>query len=295
MHEILHIIWHSFVDSIKLLPFLFLTYLLMEYIEHHSSDIAQKILKRSGQFGSLIGSSLGLIPQCGFSSAAASFYSARVISIGTLIAVFLSTSDEMLPILISNSISLNLIFRILLVKFIVALLVGTTIDFTVKAINKRKSISQESKIEEFCEREDCHCHHSVIKPALIHTLKVGGFIFVVTLALNIIIHCIGEGNIANIILNKPIIANIISAFVGVIPNCASSVIVTELYASGILSSGAMISGLLINSGVALAVLFRTNHPKKDTLKIILILFFVSIIAGIIVDLSPIGNWLSINS
>lgn len=293
MHEILHLVLHSFIDAIKLLPFLFLTYLLMEYLEHHSSDIAEKILKRSGQYGSLIGGTLGLIPQCGFSSAAASFYSARVISIGTLAAVFLSTSDEMLPILISNSISLTLIFRILLVKFIIALIVGTAIDLIVRAIYKRKSIKQESKIEEFCEREDCHCHHSIVKPALVHTLKVGGFILLVTLMLNIAIHFIGEANIANIILNKPILANILSASVGVIPNCASSVIVTELYASGILSSGAMLSGLLINSGVALAVLFRTNRPKKNTLLILIILFAVSVISGIIIDLSPIGQWLSI--
>ncbi|MBR2381955.1 MAG: arsenic efflux protein [Clostridia bacterium] len=291
MHEILHIIGHSIIDSIKLIPFLFITYLLMEYLEHHSKDIAEKILKKSGQFGALIGSALGLIPQCGFSSAAAGFYSARVISLGTLVAVFLSTSDEMLPILISNKAAPSLIFKILLIKFIIALVCGALIDIILKLIYKKKSINQEIKIEEFCEREDCHCHHGIIKPAIVHTLKVGGFILLVTLMLNLLIHFIGEENIASIILNKPILANILSAIVGMIPNCASSVMVTELFTAGVLSSGAMLSGLLINSGVALAVLFRTNSPKKNTLKIMLLLLIISIASGIIIDLTPIGQWL----
>ncbi len=293
MHELIHIITHSIFDSLKLLPFLFITYLLMEYLEHHSKDIAEKILKHSGKYGALLGSVLGLLPQCGFSSAAAGFYSARVISIGTLVAVFLSTSDEMLPILISSNAPVLLILKILAIKFAVALLAGIGIDLIFKSIYKKKSINQESKIEEFCEREDCHCHNSVIKPALVHTLKVGGFILIVTLALNIIIHFIGEENIAHLILNKPILANILSAIVGVVPNCASSIIVTELYVSGVLSSGAMLSGLLINSGVAIAVLFRTNRPQKNTFAIILILLAISIVSGIIVDITPLGHWLSI--
>ena len=293
MHELIHIITHSIIDSLKLLPFLFITYQLMEYLEHHSKDIAEKILKHSGKYGALLGSVLGLLPQCGFSSAAAGFYSARVISIGTLVAVFLSTSDEMLPILISSNAPVLLILKILAIKFAVALLAGVGIDLIFKSIYKKRSINQESKIEEFCEREDCHCHNSVIKPALVHTLKVGGFILIVTLALNIIIHFIGEENIAHLILNKPILANILSAIVGVVPNCASSIIVTELYVSGVLSSGAMLSGLLINSGVAIAVLFRTNRPQKNTFAIILILLAISIVSGIIVDITPLGHWLSI--
>jgi hypothetical protein len=199
----------------------------------------------------------------------------------------------MLPIFISHSVSIDIILKILIIKFTIALLAGLGIDLIIKAIYKKKSIQPESKIEEFCEREDCHCHHSIIKPALIHTLKVGGFILLVTLALNITIHLIGEKNISDIILDKPILANILSAIVGIVPNCASSIIVTELYTSGILSSGAMLSGLLINSGVALAVLFRTNRPPKNTLIILLILFVISVLSGIIVDITPLGQWLSI--
>lgn len=287
MPEFLHIIFHSFIDSIKLIPFLFITYLLMEYLEHRSGDIAEKVLKRSGQFGALIGSSLGLLPQCGFSSAAAGLYSARVISLGTLVAVFLSTSDEMIPIFISHNIRINIIIKILFVKFLIALLAGIFVDLAVRALYKKIDVIPESKIEEFCEREDCHCHHSIFKPALIHTLKIGAFILVFTLVLNMSIHIIGEENIAVLILNRPILANVLSALVGLIPNCASSVIISELYVDGILSAGTMLSGLLANSGVALAVLFRTNRPKKDNLIIISILFIISIVSGLIIDILPI--------
>ena len=287
MSDFIHILEHSFIDSIKLVPFLFLTYLLMEYLEHRSGDIAERILKRSGQFGSLIGGALGLLPQCGFSSAAAGFYSARVISLGTLVAVFLSTSDEMLPIFISHSIPLNVIIKILVIKLIIALIAGFSIDIILNILYRKKSIKHESKIEEFCDREDCHCHHGIIKPALMHTIKIGAFIFVFTLALNTLIHSVGEENIKILILDKPFLANVLAALVGLIPNCASSVIISELYIDGILSAGTMLSGLLANSGVALAVLLRTNRPKKDNFMIILLLFAISIVSGLVIDILPI--------
>ena len=293
MHDILHILEHSFIDSLKLIPFLFITYMLMEYLEHKSEDVSEKILKRSGQFGSLIGASLGLLPQCGFSSAAAGLYGARVISLGTLMAVFLSTSDEMIPILLSHSIPFVSILKIILVKFSVALVVGLLTDLILRVIYKRISYEPESKIEEFCEREDCHCHKGIVKPALVHTLKVGAFIFAITLVLNLIIHLVGEENIASVILNQPILANVLAALVGIIPNCASSIIISELFVDGILPVGAMLSGLLVNSGVAIAVLFRTNRPRKDSVLITLLLLAISVAVGIFVDLTPLSQWLAI--
>jgi len=293
MHEILHIIEHSLIDSAKLLPFLFLTYLLMEYLEHRSSEAPERILKHSGRYGALIGGALGLIPQCGFSSAAAGLYAARVISLGTLLSVFLSTSDEMLPILLSHSVPISLIGKILVIKLLCAVFFGLLADLTVMLIYRKKALSVESKIEEFCKREDCHCHSSILKPALIHTVKVGAFILVFTLILNIVIFLIGEDNIANLISNKPVLANVLSSAVGLIPNCASSVIISELYIGKIISSGAMLSGLLANSGVALAVLFRTNRPRKHNILIALALFLISVLVGLIVDITPISQWLSI--
>ena len=287
MPEFIHILEHSFIEAIKLIPFLFLTYLLMEYLEHHSADFTERILKRSGQFGSLIGSLLGLLPQCGFSSAAAGLYSARVVSLGTLVAVFLSTSDEMIPLFLSHKIGWDIIIKTLVSKFVIALIVGILIDLIVKAIYKKRAIRQESKIEEFCKREDCHCHHSIFKPALIHTVKIGAFIFVFTLALNTLIHYVGEDSIKNLVDNRPFLANVLAALVGLIPNCASSVIISELYIDGILSAGAMLSGLLANSGVALAVLFRTNRPRRDNFIIVIILFVISVISGLVINALPI--------
>lgn len=286
------LIGDSLLDTLKLLPFLFLTYILMEYLEHRAGGSAEKFLKRSGQFGSLIGSALGILPQCGFSSAAAGLYSARVISVGTLIAVFLSTSDEMVPIFIVNG-NITLILKVLAVKFVIALVAGLAIDLILKAIYKKKGIIPEPNIEELCERDNCHCKHDILKSALVHTGKVTLFIFIFSFVLNFLVYFVGESNIALLILNKPVIANILAAIVGLIPNCASSVVISELFLDGTLSAGALISGLLVNSGVALAVLFRTNRPRKNTLAIVGILLAISIVAGIVIDLTPLGTWLAI--
>lgn len=286
------LIGDSLLDTLKLLPFLFLTYILMEYLEHRAGGSAEKFLKRSGQFGSLIGSALGILPQCGFSSAAAGLYSARVISVGTLIAVFLSTSDEMVPIFIVNG-NITLILKVLAVKFVIALVAGLAIDLILKAIYKKKGIIPEPNIEELCERDNCHCKHDILKSALVHTGKVTLFIFIFSFVLNFLVYFVGESNIALLILNKPVIANILAAIVGLIPNCASSVVISELFLDGTLSAGALISGLLVNSGVALAVLFRTNRPRKNTLAIVGILLAISIVAGIVIDLTPLGTWLAV--
>lgn len=286
------LIGDSLLDTLKLLPFLFLTYILMEYLEHRAGGSAEKFLKRSGQFGSLIGSALGILPQCGFSSAAAGLYSARVISVGTLIAVFLSTSDEMVPIFIVNG-NITLILKVLAVKFVIALVAGLAIDLILKAIYKKKGITPEPNIEELCERDNCHCKHDILKSALVHTGKVTLFIFILSFVLNFLVYFVGESNIALLILNKPVIANILAAIVGLIPNCASSVVISELFLDGMLSAGALISGLLVNSGVALAVLFRTNRPRKNTLAIVGMLLAISIVAGIVIDLTPLGTWLAV--
>ncbi len=286
------VIIDTLFDTAKLLPFLFLTYLLMEYLEHRAGDSAQKVLRRSGQFGAVIGSALGIVPQCGFSGAAASLYSARVISLGTLMAVFLSTSDEMVPIFISRGGDLKVMLKLLAAKFVIALIVGLAIDLILMLIYKKKGLTPEANIEELCERDKCHCHNDILKSALVHTGKITGFILVFTFILNFIVFFVGERNIALIVLNKPIIANILAGLVGLIPNCASSVIISELFIEGVISSGAVLSGLLANAGIALAVLYRTNRPKKQTLLIIALLFVISVLVGIVIDLTPLAQWLA---
>ncbi|MGM9632048.1 MAG: putative manganese transporter [Eubacteriales bacterium] len=291
--DIFELILDTLLDTVKLLPFLFLTYLLMEYLEHRAGNSAQKVLKRSGQFGAVIGSAIGVVPQCGFSSAAASLYSAGVISLGTLMAVFLSTSDEMVPIFISRGGNLGVMLKILAVKFVIALVIGLAIDLVLKLIYKKKGIEPKANIEALCERDRCHCHNNMLKSALVHTGKISLFILIFSFILNFIVVFIGEKNIALLVLDKPVIANVLAGVVGLIPNCASSVIISELFINGVISSGALLSGLLANTGIATAVLFRTNRPKKQSLLIIALLFVISVIVGIVIDLTPLARWLAI--
>ena len=294
MTHFFELIGESLIDTLKLLPFLFLTYLLMEYIENNASDSAERILKRSGQAGPLLGSTLGLLPMCGFSSAAAGFYGVRLLSVGTLVSVFLATSDEMIATFVATPRSnLTLIPKILLVKFFIALISGFILDLIIKAIYAKKGIKEEVKIEELCEKDECHCHGNIFGSALKHTIKIAVFVLLFNLVMTLIMGYVGEAYLETIFLNKPIISNIIASVVGLIPNCASSIIITDLYLKGSLSAGAMMSGLLVNSGVALAVLFKTNPSKKNTILITLILIFIAILSGIIIDLTPIAKFLAI--
>ncbi len=279
----LDVLLETIIDSLKLLPFLFLTYLLMEYLEHKMSDKTRKIIKNAGKAGPLYGAILGAFPQCGFSVAASNLYCGRVITLGTLIAIYLSTSDEMLPILISEKVAISTIISILLIKIVIGIIIGFLIDLIFRNINKKQNVEEE--IGHLCENEKCDCEHDgILKSTIKHTLNILLFIFLISLAFHIIIHFIGEENISNIILNKPVIGPVIAGIVGLIPNCASSVIITQLYLKDLLSLGAMLSGLLVNGGVGLLILFRENKNIKQNLIITGILYASGVIAGILIEL-----------
>lgn len=278
----LEILEHTILDTIKLIPFLFITYIIMELIEHHAGEKTENIIKKSGKFGPVIGALLGIVPQCGFSAVAANFYTARIITRGTLIAIFLSTSDEMLPILISEGAEVNLILQILAIKVVIGIGVGIAIDLISR---KFKAEEKYEEIHEICEHEHCHCEEEgVVRSSLKHTIQIFAYIFVITLVLNAIIHTIGEDKIASVMVNTPFIGPIISSLIGIIPNCASSVILTELYLENIITMGSMIAGLLVNSGVGLLVLFRVNKNYKDNLSILTILYVVGVISGILLSI-----------
>lgn len=278
----LEIIEHTLIDSIKLLPFLFITYLIMEYIEHKTKEKTKETVKKSGKLGPLVGSLLGAVPQCGFSVAATNLYSARVITLGTLIAVYLSTSDEMLPIFISESVSIAVILKILGIKLVIGMIAGFIIDLVIRIRNKGKQ--EEQKIIDLCEKEHCHCEHGIVKSALKHTLNIFAFILIITFVLNIAMHFIGEEVIAGFLRNQPILGPIIAGLIGLIPNCASSVILTQMYLENVISSATMISGLLVGAGVGLAVLFKTNKGLKQNLKITALLYLIGVISGILIEL-----------
>jgi hypothetical protein len=283
--KMIEVLQETIIDTIKLIPFLFIAYLLMEYLEHKTSNKTKKIVEKSGNFGPLLGAIVGIVPQCGFSATAANLYAARIISMGTLIAVFLSTSDEMLPILISESAPISLILEILLIKLIIGIIVGFAVDGIIKLFNKKKKEDTADAIEHICEHEHCDCEHEgIIKSAITHTLNILIFILIVTLIINTIIYFIGEDRISELLVNMPVVGILISALIGIIPNCASSVILTQLYLSNVITLGAMIAGLLVGAGVGILVLFKSNKRIKENLSILGILYFVGVISGIIIDL-----------
>lgn len=278
----LDIVKDTLFDAIKLLPFLFITYLLMEYLEHKTGDKTKNIVEKSGKLGPLFGGVLGIFPQCGFSAAAANLYSGKIITLGTLIAVFLSTSDEMLPILISEAAPISIIIEILLIKLLIGILSGICIDFILR---KRKQTEyEENHIHDICQDEHCHCEEEgILKSSIKHTLHIFVYILIITLIINIAIYFIGEENIAHIATNIPVLGNLIASIMGLIPNCASSVILTQLYLQNILTFGCLISGLLLNSGIGMLVLFKVNKNKKENMAILGILFVIGLISGIIID------------
>lgn len=282
----LEVIKETLLDCIKILPFLFITYLIMEYIEHKMGEKAKETIQKSGRFGPLIGSVLGIFPQCGFSVSATNLYAGRVITLGTLIAVYLSTSDEMLPIFISEAVSPIVILKILAIKLVVGMIAGFTIDLIINLLKRRngKDGSQIEMVEELCEHDHCHCEHDgILKSSLKHTLNIFLFIIVITFIINLAVYWIGEETIAGFIGNQPVLGPIVAGLIGLIPNCAASVIITNLYLEGVISAASMISGLLVGAGVGLAVLFKTNKGVNKNIGIVCLLYGIGVLAGIVFE------------
>ena len=274
----------AIIDSLKLLPFLFITYLLMELLENKAGEKSLHAIKKSGKFGPVLGAILGIIPQCGFSAAAANLYAGRIITLGSLVAIFLSTSDEMLPILISEAAPINLIIKILLIKLIIGMLVGVIIDFIIRKKSTEKD-EEKIHIHDICEDEHCHCEEEgILKSSIKHTLHIFVYILIIVLVINMLITFIGEESIAKFITAIPVLGPVVSTIIGIIPNCASSIIITQLYLKNMITFGSLIAGLLVNSGIGMLVLFKVNKSKKENLKILAVLSVISMVAGIIIDI-----------
>ena len=279
----LEILEDEIIDTIKLIPFLFITYLIMEYMENKMSDKMKEKIEKSGKLGPLVGALVGVIPQCGFSASATNLYSSRIISIGTLIAVYLSTSDEMIPIFISQSMPISLMIEILAIKLVFGVIFGFILDIIFRKISKNKD--KEEKVD-ICEQEHCHCHEKgILKASLKHTLNITIYIFIITLVINAIIGIIGEETIEKFIQNNVLLGPVIASLIGLIPNCAASVIITNLYIENVLNMASLIAGLLTGAGVGLIVLFRTNKKHlKENLAIIGLLYFTGVISGMVIQL-----------
>lgn len=281
LHIFEHAIEHTFLDTVKLIPFLFLTYLAMEYLEHRAGEKANTLVKKSGRLGPIFGSLLGIVPQCGFSAAASNLYAGRIITIGTLLSIYLSTSDEMLPILISEGAPASLIGKVLLIK----VLIGMAAGFLIDLFFHRKE-EEHDHIHEICEHEHCHCERGIFRSAVSHTLQITLYILLVAFVLEVILGIVGEEALAGLISDRSVLGPVLAGIVGLIPNCASSVVLTQLYLdlNGAMSFGTMLAGLLVNAGVGLLVLFRVNHDKKDNLKIVGLLYLIGVASGIVLEL-----------
>ncbi|MCI9200286.1 MAG: arsenic efflux protein [Lachnospiraceae bacterium] len=278
------VIIDTLVDAVKLLPFLFAAYFAMEYMEHKMGERAKETIEKSGKLGPVLGGVIGAFPQCGFSAAASNLYAGRVITLGTLLAVFLSTSDEMLPILVSEQVNASVILKLLGLKVLVGMVVGLLVDLSVGGKKRHGEMeSGHMDIGHVCEHEHCRCEDGIVKSALRHTLNIFLFLILITLLLNILIYFAGEGFLAALILNKPLLGHMIAGLVGLIPNCASSVILTQLYLEGVMGLGVMMAGLFAGTGVGLVVLFRMNDNKKENAKILLLLYATGVAAGIAID------------
>lgn len=329
---LLDILLDAVLDTLYLIPFLLVTYIAMEWLEHGASRKFQEAIEKGGAVGPAIGAVLGVVPQCGFSAAASTFYAARVITLGTLIAVFLSTSDEMLPIFIAEAVPFETIAAILGVKILIGIVAGFAIDAVLRIT---RPVRESWRIHELCERAGCHCadddvpciqnaaaivaaqgfsavaesykggvavdaahdhdhdghahehRHAkwgtIVRSAVKHTVEVSCFVFLIVLAMNAVFALFGEDALATVLSANSQIAVVVSGLVGLIPNCAASVAIAQLYVDGVLGSGAMMSGLLCAAGVGLLVLFRTNASAKQNIAILAMLLAVSCASGLLID------------
>lgn len=312
------VLTESVIDTLKLIPFLFLTYLAMEALEHSASHHVRAAVEKSGKAGPVVGSILGALPQCGFSAMAATLYAGRVVTAGTLVAVILSTSDEMIPVFVAHQESPIRLFGILALKVIVGIIAGLLVDVALGMLHRTGD--GHAHIHELCERAHCHCedaddengsaesetrvetagehddvarrahehahdHHGlwpIVRSALVHTVQVTVFIFLVTFFFGLLIEGVGEDAIGELLADHPVRATFIAALVGLIPNCGASVALTELFLDGTLAAGPMIAGLLVSGGVGLLVLWRTNADLRQNAAVTGVVYAVGVAIGLLV-------------
>ncbi len=316
LHILEHVLGHSLSDTLYLVPFLFVTYLAMEWLEHKTGAKTQEAIRHAGAAGPVVGALLGVVPQCGFSAMSATLYAGRVITLGTLFAVFLSTSDEMLPIFLAEQVPLPTILSIMGAKVIIGMVMGFIVDAVLRLARRDR---QSLRIHELCEQDQCGCSHDcgtceenpelayehtddccascthehhahdhshdstwkgIVLSALKHTVQVMVFIFVITFALDWVLEVVGEDALGDIMAANPAFSVFASALVGLIPNCAASVVIADLYIEGVLGAGAMLAGLLVSAGVGLLVLVRANRHWKQNVAIIAALYATGVLWGL---------------
>ena len=282
MNELLHAILHALEDCVPTLPFLFVTVLVMEYIEHRAADRFVLSIRRAGRFGPLLGAGLGCVPQCGFSAACAELFNGGLVSAGTLVAVFLSTSDEAVPILLANPGGWREVLRLLAAKVVIAVIAGFALDAVWSREKQQRDYAQKSE-PHVCKSDEKFRH--ILLAALLRTLHIFLFLFLVTLSLSLLMEYLGEERLASLLLPGPF-QPLIAAFVGLIPNCAASVLLTQLYLDGMLSFGAAVAGLCSSAGIGLLVLLRGKRRLKTYAIVIGSVLLSAFVSGSLLQLLP---------
>lgn len=310
MEEFLHVLLHSLIDTAKLLPVLFIVYFLIELLEYKNIFKFEKSKLLKGKASPVMGALFGSVPQCGFSVISSELYSKRKISIGALIAVFVATSDEALPLMISNYKAIPSLLLLLAVKIVMAIAIGYFAMLLYSKVFKFEKIENKSlennkenhsENEHLGEREDEHeehmhacCHHDLQdekfdwKHPLIHCLKIILYIFIFNVVFGMIVELVGEDNLISFLGANHFLQPLLAVVIGLIPNCVSSVVITELYLAGGLTFGSIVAGLSVNAGIGLIVLFKENKNKKENLFIVLSLIIPSLIFGYLLHLLPIN-------
>ncbi len=269
-------LWDGLLDTLKMLPFLLVAFLILEAVEHYSEKHRDGLLTKIGGAGPLVGALFGCFPQCGFSVAAANLYSGGVITLGTMLAVFLATSDEAVLLLLGHPGQGGTVVRLIVIKALLGAAFGYLADFFL-----RKSPMKKKRLGEICEDCGCEEENSILKAALHHTVEIFFYLLVFNCVLNLALGAIGIERLSSFLLKDSLFQPLLASVIGLIPNCAASVALTELYLSGVLSFGAVIAGLLSGAGVGLAVLFKVNKHQKENWKIVGILLLCAIIPGIL--------------
>jgi len=294
MHEIFHVLEHALLDSLKSLPFLAIAFFILEYIEAKIEEKSSATIEKAEKAGPLAGALLGLVPQCGFSVIGSNFYAKRIITLGTLMAIYLSTSDEALLVLLANPQKITDLLLILALKFVIAVFAGYVIDLVLR---NRKVNEEECHHchhhEDSCEDEELigeeHCcshtdWKAIIKCTVKRTVSVWLFLFATTFVLGYLIELVGEDRLQQFMLSDSIFQPLLTALIGLIPNCAPSVILTQLYIDSAISLGSVISGLCAAAGAGLIVLFRVNRGFKSNVAILALLYVISSGAGVVIQL-----------
>ncbi|MBR5202521.1 MAG: arsenic efflux protein [Clostridia bacterium] len=277
------IIIDSLIDTLKVLPFLFIAFLVIEFLEHKAQDKIKHLFTRVGALGPIVGTILGCIPQCGFSVMSANLYSSGIITLGTLIAVFLSTSDEAIILLAATNNGSYEIIKLLISKILIALFFGYLIYFLEKKAHKHH---HHHHSHDLCEQDHCGCEEDgkILRPALIHTVKVFGFLLFFTIIIDLLVAFIGTDAFSRILLSESIFQPFLAGIIGFIPNCASSILLTQLYIEGTLTFGSLVAGLCTNAGAGLLVLFRNKSKLEENLKLLVLLYACSVVPGVILHI-----------